>query len=378
MLKIPNYILLAYLFIPFLVINLVINTDQQFVLLAHSFLKGNLDLDFAKSTTSDLSSYNGKYYFPLGPFPAILLLPFVFTFGVVFLQGIVQFPLNVLNFILVYKISRVLSVDKKKSALLAIFYIFGSVYTPVGAIPFSWYFAQVVATSLLLLAIWVFLTKKNYFLAGILLGFATLTRLSLIFSSVFFLIYIFKENKALLNLARLSIPIAVALIMVAGYNYARFNNYFDDGHKHQTIFEEFESVRTRGVLSIQHMPSNLYSMIAKPPDFTHDFPFVKFNNFGMSIFILSPVLFLIYKANFKNYLVRASALAILLTSLPILFYYSGGWRQIGFRYALDFFPFLLLIMAPVFKKTNIKVLIVLVSLGIISTWFFIFEKLSGA
>lgn len=185
MFKFPAYLIIIYLFIPFLVINSLIIGEQQFVYLAYSFINGSFSLIHLPPTITDLSLYQGKFFWPLGPFPAVLLIPFVWIFKTMFLQGFIQFPLNILNFFLVYKISKTLKLRTGKAVLLAIFFIFGSVYTPIAAIPFSWYFAQVIATSLLLFAIYEFLNKKNYLVIGIALALATLTRTTLIVSSNF-------------------------------------------------------------------------------------------------------------------------------------------------------------------------------------------------
>src|SRR3989344_4557521 len=132
--------------------NLAIDSEQQFVLLAESFLKGQLDFVNIADDISDTAYFMGKYYWPLGPFPAVLLIPFVSVFKY-FLQGFISFPLSLLNFWLLYKIARIHKIDVQKSLLLATFFIFGSVYTPLAALPASWYFSQTVAVSLIILAL---------------------------------------------------------------------------------------------------------------------------------------------------------------------------------------------------------------------------------
>lgn len=382
MLKTPPYLLITYLFVPLLATNYFIKGEQQFVILAHSFLNGHLDIEFLKYPAIDLSFYLGKYYWPNGPFPAILITPFVFIFGTSFLQWIVQFPLSVLNFWLVHKIAKKLDLPNNKSLLLSTFFVFGSVYTPVAAIPFAWHFAQIIATSLLLLATCEFLTKRRYFLIGILIGLAILTRATLVGSSIFFLFYLFKKPVNLKKLLQFLVPILIALILSALYNFTRFGNILESGYTYQLVPEELKQVRNRGLFSIAHVPSNFYYMVIKPPNLVFynqnfTFPFIKYDNWGLSIFLLSPILLLMYRAKLNNLMIRASAATIFLTLSPILAYYGNGYQQIGFRYALDFFPFLLIILASVIKTVEVKKLKILVILGIIITWFFIFEKLSG-
>ncbi|OGD95046.1 hypothetical protein A3F02_01220 [Candidatus Curtissbacteria bacterium RIFCSPHIGHO2_12_FULL_38_9b] len=97
----------------------------------------------------------------------------------------------------------------------------------------------------------------------------------------------------------------------------------------------------------------------------------------MSIFILSPILLLIVRTDSKRKIVKISFITILATLIPILLYYGIGWRQIGYRYALDFAPFLLIPLVIALKKINIKTIGILVLSGVLITWFFIFEFLAG-
>lgn len=380
-------ILLIYLFIPFFIINLLVTIEPQFVYLANSFIKGHIYInlsEYNELTAGDLTPYRGHFFYPNGPVPSVLLIPFVIIFGQLAQQGFLQVPINILNFLLLYKISMLLGLDRKRSLIFTIFFIFGSVYTPVGAIPVAGHFAQVIATSILLLAIYEFLTRKRYFIIAILLALGTLTRFTLLFAALFFLIHLAKVKNAKKQALNFLMPLLIGIILIFAYNYARFDDILENGYKNQLVPRALKERRTSGLFSLKYVPDNAYHMLLKPPELITwystsrpKFPFLRYSDWGLSIFMLSPVLFLIYRANFKSLLSRASLLTICLISIPILVYYGNGYRQVGFRYALDFYPFLLLIMASAFKKTSIKVLNTLVSLGILITWFFIFEKLSG-
>ena len=107
------------------------------------------------------------------------------------------------------------------------------------------------------------------------------------------------------------------------------------------------------------------------------FPYLKFDNYGMSIFFLSPVLFLIFKTNYRDKLVKISMVTIAITLIPLLTYYGIGFKQVGYRYALDFFPFILLILIPAVKRISETSLKWLVFTGVVITWFFTLEKLAG-
>jgi hypothetical protein len=67
---------------------------------------------------------------------------------------------------------------------------------------------------------------------------------------------------------------------------------------------------------------------------------------------------------------NASWIAIPLVALPTLFYYSQGWVQFGYRYLMDYLPFLMLLTALGFEDNQsrrsiwIMAALVLVSVAI--------------
>jgi len=70
------------------------------------------------------------------------------------------------------------------------------------------------------------------------------------------------------------------------------------------------------------------------------FPFVAANPWGMSLFITAPCFMWLAGLRYRDGTSRLILLTILLTALPILFYYGIGYRQFGYRYSLDFLPLL--------------------------------------
>lgn len=380
--KNPLTYIIAFLFILFFTTNIFVQTEQHFVLLAKSFINSLLIIEPTNNNVSDLAFYQEKFFWPLGPLPAIILVPFVFIFER-FLQGYISFPLSLLNFYLLYKIARKFNINHQKALILATFFIFGSVYTPLAALPASWYFAQVVACSFLIFAIYEFINNRRFLLIGIFMAAGIAARLNLIFSAVFFLYYIFKNPFTFANLVKFTSPILFALILIGLYNYARFQSPFESGYNLQLIPQEAADRRSIGLFSIYHIPSNLFFMLLNGPEpvlnSAHELkpPFLTFDSYGLSLFFLSPVLFYLYKANFKKEIIAVSTVTILVLLIPIITYYGIGHRQVGFRYALDFFPFVYLLMTDATKKVQIKTLYLLIFFGVFFSIYFSFMYLNG-
>jgi len=379
-----KYFFVFYTFLPLLILNFMMFDQQQFVYLAKAFLEGSTSLTTLPPTNHDLSFFEGKYFWPLGPFPAIILVPFVSIFKLNFTQGFIQLPLTIFNFWLIIKIAKTQNLESKKALFLAIFFIFGSIYTPLAALALSWNFAQVVATTCLLFALFEFFTNRRWFLIGLAIAFATLTRAHLIVASVFFITYLLQKPTNTKRIITFIIPILLSLVILAIYNYTRFGSIFESGYKYQLVPEESAKRRGLGIISPAHIPANLYYMLIKTPDPVFENsshvlkpPYIRFDPYGMSIFLMSPILFLIFLTNFKDKYVKTSLFTITVLLIPITTYYGIGYIQVGYRYALDFFPFLLVPLISVFKKTSINLIKILVILGIFISWFFTIEKIVG-
>ncbi|MCL4243779.1 MAG: hypothetical protein KJ002_01385, partial [Candidatus Dadabacteria bacterium] len=64
---------------------------------------------------------------------------------------------------------------------------------------------------------------------------------------------------------------------------------------------------------------------------------------GLSVLITTPAFLLVPFAGLRNRLALASWAAIIPTALLIFIKSGTGWTQFGYRYALDFYPFLLIL-----------------------------------
>jgi len=89
----------------------------------------------------------------------------------------------------------------------------------------------------------------------------------------------------------------------------------------------------------------------------------------MGLFFTSPALIYIFKARIKEPIVQACWLGVVCIMIPIITYYGIGWVQFGYRYALDFTPFLILLAALGLPKpmTALPRVLILVSV-LVNLW----------
>ncbi len=353
-------------------LNFSANGEQQFSHLADSFLHGKFYFLVSPEILSDIIPFEGRYYWPKGPFPTIILMPFVFLFkffSLFFYQGYLQFFLVLLIFAMCFNAAKNIRYSLKDSIYLAFAFCFSSVFLGVAFISWSWYFAQVVTTFLLFLAIREYLAKKRYWLIGLFFGFILLTRMTVTLGIVFFILEIFfsrgfKKSEILSSLpnkfrriTQLMLPVFLALLVLLGYNYIRFGNPLEQGHslcvlgKLDNPSMEHMKARDYGLLHYVHVPGNIYySLISAPSPVFRDgtshvlkFPFVESDPWGMSIFLTSPYLLYLFFIKNKDKISYFLLATVILIAMPLLFFYVSGANQFGYRYALDFMPFLFLL-----------------------------------
>ncbi len=363
--------------------HLTTNTNQQYSYLARSFLQGKLFFTEKPGTWEDTVFYNGKFYWHQGSFPALLLMPFVFLFqnvGLFFYQGYLQIFLTITIFYLSYKIARIYKYSYEDALFLAFSFCFASVYHIVAFVPWVWYFAQAITVFLCLFALYEYLTKKRYFLIGILFALILITRLNAALGNIFFLIAIFNEegNRRIKNAILLFFPLVISLLVFFFYNSTRFGDAFNTGYtltNNKTLSEKqrYELLQ-HGVFKVSNIPTNFYYYFIKTLDPVQipvqtvfgnshilQFPYITVRYPGTSFFIVAPFFLYIFRNKFKSKISQFAVIASIVILIPLLLYYWSGWRQVGPRYLLDLLPFIYLLLLEAFpkKKLSLKAKIVI-------------------
>jgi len=355
-------IFVAILFLLVVAFNLGLLGNDHFVKLAESFASGHLY--FSEEYVSDLLArydtvqINDKFYWPLGPLPAVLLMPFLFLtkFYSVNLQGLLNIFLVLATFFIVYRVSKKQGFIENDAIFLAIAFCFASMFMGVALRPSSWYFAHTVTVLFIFIALLEYFSKKRLWIIGILFGLIALTRMTATIGIIFFILDIFLNAKDSFRikfdkLVKLLLPFALLVMILLFYNYARFNNFFEQGYTNQILIEAHTKARSYGILSIKHLPGNLYYALLSVPEpvfkdqISHvlTFPFIKSNWWGMSIFVTSPYLLCLFFMKLKDRLSKLLLITVFLVAVPLFLYYGIGYVQFGYRYALDFMPFLFLL-----------------------------------
>lgn len=364
----------ALLLLLVMIIGVTFQQNQQFTLLAKAFLHGKLYfLQSIGGVGQDPVYWHGHVYWSEGPFPSLLLLPFVGLFGlfhVFFYQGYLQWLLVLGVFGLVYGLARRLAYRQFDSLILAFGFTLGSVFIGVASISASWFFAQVVATALLLWGLYESYRpeRRRWWLLGLICALVLLTRATAIPIIAFFALELWREAGTLRQkwgwLLQLGLPLVGAFAFIGVYNYLRFGSPLKGGYADQVLFPASLESESYGVFSLIHIPTNLYSALLRAPtpvtydttSWTLKFPYIKNNIYGMSMFVTSPYLLYLFTQKWSQFdtHMRHLLVATLLSALLVVSYFGVGLEQFGYRYALDFLPGLFLLFMLIYKKQHAR------------------------
>jgi hypothetical protein len=211
-----------------------------------------------------------------------------------------------------------------------------------------YYLAHVEATLFTFVALLEWRGRRRPWVIGLALALASLARPTLLLAAVPFGIGLVTANRDRLRTAVSFVgPMAVAVGLTGLYDLARFGSIFETGYGISVLAKQsLAQQRAQGLFSLRHVPDNLGLLLARGFDLRERFPYLVPDPNGHSILLTSPALLAAVSAGVRSRSARILWAASFLVAVPVLLYYGGGgYRTYGYRYALDFIPFLLALVA---------------------------------
>jgi len=322
-------------------LNFITADDRQYSSLTEAFLAGQLDLlPRPGSNWADTAPFDGHYYSALSPLPAVIFIPLVWA-GI-FHQGIVTFFGSLAVFFQCFRLARIFHYSYDEGCWFALAFCFGTSFVGVAAIATSNHLTHVLSVIFLFLAINEYERRSRLWLIGGLIGLAIATRVPTGLNIISFVLILcfgvgtFREK--VIRLVKLLVPFCAIAGVLAVYNFARFQNPLESGYSFQVngfgIPYSMWDVpgNTPGpAVSLSNIPNHLWIFLAGLPSF---------RGIGTSILLISPFLSYLLRVprwDLTNKLIAISILPVLLLDLA---FRSTGFEQMGYRFSLDFFPFL--------------------------------------
>lgn len=337
--------------------------------LAEAFLQGRLYLEHP-SGTHDLTLYEGKWFVPNPPLPAILLMPFVWLQGsaadinmCVYSAVIAGINSGLFFLLLILSFTEKGGPFSREIGLIdgssypgrsleiacwvTVLFVFGTDHLWLGTTGQMWFISQLLVVMFTLIACICVICGFSPIWAGLSLGLGVLSRPN-IFPVWLCLLGIWLHQQAVFPrikwketffwCLKSGIPVLVSAILLLLYNKVRFHDWMDFGYV--TINGAdwiLESVREYGMFHPHFLKINADVMLFGLPglDFSGERFFFQPHVAGYSIFVMTPALIYVFRSFRKNWFAVGAWASVLLSIGLLLLYHNTGAEQIGYRYLLD-------------------------------------------
>jgi hypothetical protein len=349
---------------------------NHFALQAEAWLNGRLDLGGpppAYAGMNDFSRFDGRWFVPFPPFPAVVLLPSVLLSGsaeatrdgriFVLLAGLAPAVL----FLALEKLRRLERSPRseRQNVGLALLFAFGSVYFFSAEQGTVWYAAHVVAAALAALYLLFALDAERPILAGLVLALGFATRTPLLFAMPLFVSELWRRclpsdfctldapRESLMLLDRRAFarglglflaPIALVLLLTFWHNQARFGDPLEVGYRYLEVVWRAR-IEKWGLFSFHYLGRNLAVVLTSLPWLGDPSVPFRVSAHGLALWLTTPAYLWVLWPKVR----RAPHLALVVTAvavaLPTLFYQNTGWVQFGYRFSNDYAVFLFALVA---------------------------------
>lgn len=321
---------------------------NNYVLFADALLHGRLWIDWPGSYI-DAVLFEGHRYIVNDPVPGLLMLPYVAFAGTAANQTLVACALAGVATAAAWITARNLGCAERTADWLAAFLLLGTDLMWCAMLGDVWYLAHVACVAFLMLALAELSGKGRPALATLWFTLACGSRFTVVLALPVVASWIgcgFAEpaldRRRLIPAALTLAPFVIAWI---AYNEARWHVPWDSGH---TIF--FHQDKDVGAASgspfgFENFAYQLRSFFVTLPEVQAAPPYLIPTFDGVALTWTSPALALALFARRPRTLVVSAWIAALLAAGPSFLYYVNGFAQFGMRHALDFEPFLFVLMA---------------------------------
>ncbi|MGC4123106.1 MAG: hypothetical protein QM765_52770 [Myxococcales bacterium] len=361
----------------------------HFIYQAAAWLEGRLDLPVDPPNQEDWVKVGDKFFQSFPAFPAVVMLPFVAWFGYQFNDTSFTVFIAAIGLALFYVLLRRLSKDgeSKRTVLenLAFTFLlgFGTLFFYCAIRGEVWFTAEVMGVGFTCLYVLFAARARRPALAGLCWSMAVLTRTPLLFAGIFFVAEVlwpsgsFSEKEAFEDLKgklkKLAIFAAAAAplgLAHAWFNWARFGGPTKFGHEFFAFNNRVNAdIAKYGLFHYQYLERNLTAAFTKLPTIQFSPLRVGYDPHGMSLLVTTPLLLLLLWPKEKPRLHKALWLTVAVTAIPGFFYQNDGYMQFGFRFSLDYTPFLVLLLVLGGWSLRSRLFAVLALLGVVvNTW----------
>jgi hypothetical protein len=328
---------------------------NNYVLLADAFLHGHVWIP-RPSAAIDALPYKGLYYIIEAPLPAILLLPFVAHFGLATNQSWLGIALCAIAIGAAWNMMENMRVAIVSRIFVTLMLFAGTDLFWCASLGDVWFLAHIASVAMSMLALRELSGRRRPWLVALWACAAVEARFSMVLALPVYFAMLMWPSGVKQNFTRTAAPFLgiVAIFVTAwiGYNELRWGLPTDIGYTNW-YHQDSAGSPTGSPFDLRYFAYEMQSFFAAFPPFQSTFPYVQSPITGLALEVTSPGLLLAFFARGERRLLLAMWSAVVLTAAPSFVYYVDGFAQFGMRHALDFEPFLIVLIALA-VRTNIR------------------------
>ena len=327
-------------------------SSDSYTLQAKAWTEGDVQIrEGEKYTWLELAIYEGNYYVSFPPVPSVFCLPFIKHFKEETPNNFFVAIYTIVAFIGAYKACRASGMNEKESVFWSLFAIMATNIIDISSNGGVWYQAQTLNIAFVLWAIY-FAMKNMRLNSMFMLALSVGCRP---FSAIFipiFLVYFYRKDieggsdrkplGILLGYWKIIIPVIVIGAAYMVYNYVRFDNPFEFGHKYLPGLAESGEKQ----FGFCYLRENLYNILCRPVKITSklalEYPMFE----GFMFYIGNPILIVWYIQLIRDILKKKVTLTMAAISFGfalnlflLCMHNTFGVYQFGARYTVDLLPY---------------------------------------
>jgi hypothetical protein len=351
---------------------------DHMMIIASDIFVGRSDLS-SLTTMNDVVTYHGHYYQAMSLLPTVPYLPLVpFHDLWPFSRWIVSAVVGIVAGWLALPVARRYGPGGIADYWLAALGAFGTLLFTLSIEGDFYYLAHLEATLLIFLALIEWHDRRRAVVLGLLIGLAALARPTLMLAAIpVGLALLVGPRQPLRAYAAtclaFGLPLFGAVAATGLWDYVRFGSVLETGYAISQVSPQLAALRDQGLFSTEHLPTNLALFLGGGYAMRGSFPWLVPNTEGQSIFLTMPALLIAVGATLRDRTNLMLWTAAALTSIPVFLYYGGGGgATYGYRYAMDFVPFLFALVAVAMRDRfgNLERALIALSIAFVSYGYF--------
>lgn len=289
------------------------------------------------------------WYVSFPPGPAVVLLPFVAIFGLATADVLLTLLLGALiPVVLVRMLDRERGTEAGKGREHLWIAAAWTLATPAVLLAANgrvWFTAQIIGALALVLYLSAVWRLRSPVWAAVWLGLAIACRpINHLPCVIVFAWWWWHGGRDTRAAIRFAVPIVAIGIALAWFNWIRFDDPFEFGHRFlETRWQA--RIQDVGLFDLSYLSRNLQCMLTLLPQWSADAPHLRASIHGTALWLGSPWLLLapLHRERFEGRAVLW--FAALLSAVPSLLYQNSGQIQFGYRFAVDWLPLVVVAMA---------------------------------